>query len=154
MASNSQVLVLDKGAPRRARAWTASVLCVVVPPDGVRRENIVEDVMLCISELVTDALLANSQSATIGLQIGPGIVRLSLTDAAILPASRQPGLNAQLMGWGMVRSLSQECGIDNYNTRRELWAVFRDARVRVVGTAPREGSGNGLFADSVRRAPQ
>lgn len=126
MASNSQALVLGRRAPRRARTWVASVLRVVVPPDGVRRQNIVEHVQLCISELVTDAFLANSTSATVVLEIGPGIVRLSLTDAAMRPASRAPGVNAQLMSWGMVRTLSQDCGIDDLDTGRELWAVFRD----------------------------
>lgn len=53
MSLHSQALVLDSHAPHLARAWAASVLCVVVSPDGVRRENIVEPVQLCTSELVT-----------------------------------------------------------------------------------------------------
>lgn len=100
----------------------------VVPPDGVRRENIAEDVLLCISELVTDAVLANSRSATIRLRIGPGIIRLSVSDdAPRLADSRDPVLYAQLIGWGMVRALSQDSGIENRETGRELWVTFRDA---------------------------
>lgn len=126
---HSHVLVVGKGAPSLARVWAATVLRVVVPPDGIRRENIVEDVMLCMSELVTDALLANSTSATVRLRVAPGMLRLSLTDDAPLPSDpRDPVLNAQLMGWGMVRALSQDCGIENYEAGRELWVVFSDTR--------------------------
>ena len=127
MSLHSQVLVLDRHAPHLGRAWAASVLGVVVPPDGVRRENIVEDIQMCTSELVTDALLANSTRATLALQVGPGFVRLSLADAVTPRASREPGVTAQLMGWGMVRALSQDSGIQTSDgAGRELWAIFRD----------------------------
>lgn len=127
MSVHSQILVVGQGAPRLARAWAARVLSAVVPPDGVRRENVAEDVMLCVSELVTDTLLANSSRATVRLRVDPGIVRLSVTDdAPRLADSRDPVLYAQLIGWGMVRALSQACGIENYDTGRELWVVFRD----------------------------
>jgi hypothetical protein len=127
MSLHSQVLVVGQGAPRVARVWAATVLRAVVPPDGVRRKNVAEDVMLCISELVTDTLLANSKSATVRLRVGPGIIRLSVTDdAPRLADSQDPVLYAQLIGWGMVRALSQGCGIENYDTGRELWVIFRD----------------------------
>ena len=91
MSLHSRVLVVGNGAPRRARIWAATVMREVVPPDGVGRENIAEDVLLCMSELVTDTLLANSRSATLRLRIGPGIIRLSVTDdAPRLANSRDP----------------------------------------------------------------
>ena len=126
VATDHEYLV-GPGAPRRARAWAARVLSAVVPPDGVRRANLAEDVMLCVSELVTDTLLANSSRATVRLRVAPGIVRLSVTDdAPRLADSQDPVLYAQLIGWGMVRALSQACGIENYDTGRELWVIFRD----------------------------
>lgn len=135
MSQHSRVLLLGHGAPRRARIWAGAVLDEVVPPDGVRRENVAEDVMLCVSELVTDALLASSKSATVRLRVAPGIIRLSVTDdAPMLADARDPVLYAQLIGWGMVRALSQGCGIENYDTGRELWVVFRDTRAATVHT--------------------
>jgi hypothetical protein len=126
VASEHEYLV-GQGAPRLARAWAARVLSAVVPPEGVRRANVAEDVMLCVSELVTDTLLANSSRATVRLRVAPGIVRLSVTDdARRLADSQDPVLYAQLIGWGMVRALSQACGIENYDTGRELWVIFRD----------------------------
>jgi hypothetical protein len=135
---HSHDLHLGHGAPRRARIWVATVLRQIVPPEGVRRENIADDLKLCVSELVTDALIANSTSATVQLRIGPGIIRLSVTDdVPRLADSRDPVLYAQLIGWGMVRALSQDCGSENNETGRELWVTFRDtslAAQQVVGS--------------------
>jgi len=126
MRSYSQALACDHRAPRLARAWVAGILQEVTAPDGFWRDDIVHDVVLCASELVTNSLIINSTAMTVRLLIEPGVFRLSLVDdGPILSDSGDSRLRAQAMGFRLIEACSESSGITPAGLDREQWVLFR-----------------------------
>ena len=124
--SRSRLLPCDHSAPRLARAWVHRNLAGVSPPDGFWRDDIVHDMVLCASELVTNSLIANSTVMTMRLLVEPGLFRLSLVDdGPVLTDSEDPRLHAQAMGFWLIEASSESSGITLAGLERELWALFR-----------------------------
>lgn len=123
---HSQALSCDDSAPRRARAWVAELM----RSDGQWEEDILHDVVLCASELVTSALIAHSTTMTVRLFVDDEVVRLSLLDDGVMLDDRDdPALRVQWMGFRLVDAVADRWGIDATETGRELWAELR-ARAR------------------------
>lgn len=118
----SQALSCDDSAPRRARAWVAELM----HSDGRWDDDVLHDVVLCASELVTSALIARSSTMTLRLFIDDQVVRLSLVDDGEMPDDRDDAaLRVQWMGFRLVAAVADRWGIDTTETGRALWAELR-----------------------------
>lgn len=118
----SQRLSCDDSAPRRARAWVADLL----QSTGTCNDDVLHDIVLCASELVTAALIAHSTTMTVRLFIDDQVVRLSLFDDGVMPDDRDdPALRVQWMGFRLVEAVADRWGIEATGTGRELWAELR-----------------------------
>ena len=127
MPQHSHQLICDDSAPRLARAWVRLMLLRVRPPDGFSRGGIVQDVVLCASELVTSSMIANSTAMTLRLSTEPGLFRLSLLDdSPILTNSGDSRLHVQSMSFRLIEASSDASGISPASPGRELWALFRE----------------------------
>lgn len=113
----------DPTAPQRARAWAHEQM--VAAPDAVEISSaLVDDVLLCISELVTNAVRASCGSATLELAINPGRVRVVVTDDGDgLPTPRLPG-PAEPHGRGLmiVSAISESWGVEPRAASKTVWA--------------------------------
>ena len=126
MPLHVQQLASGVGAPRMARAWVKDVLRTVSSPDRFSPNGIVDDLMLCASELVTLSLIAHSTAITLRMLVDPGVIRLSLLDdCAILTDSDDAAFHAQSMGLQVIEASSDSFGITASGQGRELWAQFR-----------------------------
>lgn len=117
------------GAPAAARRWTADCLRrhlgdpPVVP-------DVIEDAVLCISELVTNAVHAGCSTLRVELAFGETAVRVGvLDDAPGEPTLRTPG-GEDLHGRGLrlVEALAQRWGVDVLDRGKLVWAQLGTQR--------------------------
>jgi hypothetical protein len=107
----------------RTRAWTVAQL---EPWLESRSQDRLGGVVLCVSELVTNALNAGSTLITLALQLQDGILRVSLIDdAAGWPTPMRPS-DADPHGRGLIiiAALSRAWGIDRAPSGKEVWAAL------------------------------
>jgi anti-sigma regulatory factor (Ser/Thr protein kinase) len=91
--------------------------------DGIST-GLVDDVVLCISELVTNALQASCDHATVEIAINAGRVRVVVTDNGLgWPTLQQPG-PAESHGRGLmiVSALADTWGVESLNASKTVWA--------------------------------
>lgn len=135
MPYRTQQLSSDNAAPRRARAWVAAVLAEFLTSDDGWPDHMLTDAVLCVSELVTASLIANSTAMTLHIDTGPDAFRLSLVDDC--PVTTDEGdarLRAQLIGFRVIDALADGWGIKPAPGGREVWTEFRS-----------KGPGSGLI---------
>jgi anti-sigma regulatory factor (Ser/Thr protein kinase) len=122
MTSSTQDLACEVSAPARARRWIAERLRAVLPDDPAAG-RLVDDAVLCVSELVTNALQAGCTTATLRLDTGEGSVRLSLSDNA--PGRPQPRASGprDLRGRGLaiIEALARAWGVDPAGSGKVVW---------------------------------
>lgn len=122
----TQQFACDDHAPRLARGWAADIVRGVTPPDGFWLHDLVHDVVLCASELVTNSLINNSTAMTVRISVEPGVLRLSLVDdCPILSDRRDSRFHAQGMGLRLIQAASASSGITPLGVGREQWVLFR-----------------------------
>ena len=125
MPTHRHHLACNDSAPRLARAWVTEHLHDLVTADTRWRANITADAVLCVSELVTDSLIASSTALSLCLAIEPDWFRLSvLDDGPIITDELDPTLRAQQIGFKLIDAIADHWGIDPAPPGRELWAVF------------------------------
>jgi anti-sigma regulatory factor (Ser/Thr protein kinase) len=114
-------LTEDLHAPAHARAWVATRL----PPVA---HDVTEDVLLLVSELVTNAVRHGRPDIVVGLSVRRGLVRVEVRDGGdalpVVPAG-QPSVE-RVTGRGLliVSMTAQDWGIDRVAGRpgKTVWA--------------------------------
>lgn len=111
---------------------------------GWSRDDVSDDITLCVSELATNVTLhSDSPYFEVELEEGPGCVRLAVADAgmgSVDVLARQPEFsdmvledltadNASATGRGMllVSALATEWGIDELPVGKRIWGQFKTA---------------------------
>ncbi|MFB9424323.1 ATP-binding protein [Nonomuraea rubra] len=96
-----------------------------------------EDVLLVVSELVTNALVHGDGPPALRVRAGASRVRIEVGDTGVaLPETREPG---PLSGWGLhvVRLLSTGWGISPGESGKVVWCELA-ARLAPVQPSPSE----------------
>lgn len=122
MTSSTHDLACEVNAPARARRWITERLRAVLPDDSDAR-RLVDDAVLCVSELVTNALQAGCTVVTLRLNTDERSVRLSLIDNA--PGRPEPRISGprDLSGRGLmiIDAISRTWGVDPADSGKEVW---------------------------------
>src|SRR3954453_4137047 len=101
MSSATHDLSPHSGAPSAARRWAADCLRANLG-DRPAAAALVDDAVLCVSELVTNAVRAGSTDLRVELYVDPDTVRVGvLDDAAGWPVLRQDAAH-DLTGRGLM----------------------------------------------------
>ena len=105
-----------------SRAWLRTVLAVALPA-GVRYD-LIDDAVLCASELISNAVEAGCASATLSMCVADGVMRLSvIDDAQGHPLMSEPlATAARGRGLVLVDALSSRWGVDPAAVGKEVWA--------------------------------
>jgi serine/threonine-protein kinase RsbW len=120
-------------ASSEARRATRSVLEEWQVPDAV-----VEDALLVVSELVTNAVRHAGESSTIELEIGQSgsLLRVALSDASTASPSPRSASHVAEGGRGMaiLAALSDRWGIEPHGGGKQVWWEV-DLSTRRLATA-------------------
>ena len=112
----------EVSAPARARRWAAERLQAALPHRAVA-QGLVDDAVLCVSELVTNAVEAGCTSVTLRVDADDESVRVSLVDDA--PGRPEPRASGpqDLRGRGLkiIGALSRAWGVDPVGSGKEVW---------------------------------
>src|SRR5689334_15776558 len=127
MESSTWHLAGGTGAPRRARAWVRETLPTIVTVRHDLAPSVLADAALCVSELVTASLLAQSTTMTLRLLVDHEAVRLSLFDDCVTADQPESVTHAQQLGFRMIDAIVDQWGIDASDGGRELWVALRVA---------------------------
>jgi hypothetical protein len=127
MESSTWHLAGGTGAPRRARAWVRETLPTIVTVKHDLAPSVLADAALCVSELVTASLLAQSTTMTLRLLRDQQAVRLSLFDDCVTADQPESVAHAQQLGFRMIDAIVDRWGIDTSDGGRELWVALRIA---------------------------
>jgi|tagenome__1003787_1003787.scaffolds.fasta_scaffold20452538_1 serine/threonine-protein kinase RsbW len=118
-----QDLRCELSAPQKARRWTAACLRARLGDDA-DAGGLLDDALLCVSELVTNAVAAGCSILTLHLSVDDHVVRVSvLDDAPGLPVPKHPRPHDRSgRGLRMVEALSRRWGVDPAASGKEVWA--------------------------------
>lgn len=123
--SASRHLSCDPTAVATARRWTQLVLedHHVGGP-----EHLVEDTLLCVSELVTNAVCAGCATIRLRLHVEPGCVRVSVhDDAPGTPAKQEPPpSDPHGRGLLIVDAIALDWGVEFAPSARRSGRSWRD----------------------------
>ena len=114
----------DARAPQCARAWCRQQLTVAwIGPDPVTPQ-LLQDVSLVVSELVTNAVRAGCDRLTIRLSVDGHRMRLAvIDDGGGTPVRQQLRIDATSgRGLAIVGALSRDWGVRRLETGKEVWA--------------------------------
>ena len=129
MIAASHSLKCEPAAARDARRWVRAALEPQLPASDQCAE-LVEDIVLCVSELVTDAYRCGCARMRLRCTIGVRCIRLRVADDAggqpeggLLPTPWQ----GQGLGMRLVRTLAQRCTVtaDPHGPGKHVWLEFR-----------------------------
>jgi anti-sigma regulatory factor (Ser/Thr protein kinase) len=113
-------LLADDQAPAQARGVVREVLAAWGLPTGV-----VDDTVLAVSELVTNAVLHARSASTLELELGQtrDWLRFSVADACVVPPLAQLAGGADESGRGMaiLAALSDRWGIEPHARGKRVW---------------------------------
>jgi anti-sigma regulatory factor (Ser/Thr protein kinase) len=112
-------------AAKDARVWLDAFL---------RRSGldgrVVEDAVLVVSELVTNALLHGDGHAVVRASLRGDVIQLSVTDSGDELPAQQPVDVARVGGLGLnvVDQVSAEWGVSPFPGGKTVWAVISEPR--------------------------
>jgi len=115
-------------APQLARRWTAECLRAHLD-DGSAPPTIdalIDDAVLCVSELVTNAVHAGCSDVTLELRVEDHSVRVAVVDDAPgrpTPRAAAPG-DRNGRGLRLIEAVSRRWGVDPAGPRKAVWAEF------------------------------
>lgn len=116
-------------APQRAREWAQHQLTRdAIRPFGIAA-GLVDDVLLCLSELVTNAIQADCDELSVELALEDSQVRVSVLDdgdgwpTLLRPASTDSGGR----GLVIVNALARTWGAEPAGSSKRVWAELRAA---------------------------
>jgi anti-sigma regulatory factor (Ser/Thr protein kinase) len=118
-------LPCDSEAPRVARDWSRIHIAHELTAD--RAAAVVDDAMLVISELVTNAVDAHCHTASLHLRFRDRELRVSVTDDADgIPNLAPPARTAKRgRGLPLVAALASSWGVETLVDGKEVWARIR-----------------------------
>jgi anti-sigma regulatory factor (Ser/Thr protein kinase) len=132
MAPPEHRFVNHPGAPREARAWIANTLRGLLPV-GPRTDELLQDVLIVVSELVTNAVRHGRPDVAgprLRLLAGESAVRVEVRNrgrAFALPTERAALLDESGRGLEVVRHLARAVGVDDEGATVSVWAVLETA---------------------------
>ena len=118
-----QALVQQAAAVAPARRWTYETLCSRLVLDDV-----VEDAVLVVSELVTNAIRAQCSQISVRIAVEPDAVRIGVLDDAEGSPRQQDVTSTSAAGRGLkiVAAVSRQWGVrprhDDGRPGKEVWA--------------------------------
>jgi anti-sigma regulatory factor (Ser/Thr protein kinase) len=115
-------LTCSNAAPSEARRWTVKVLERGLP-DVVAATALVGDAVLCVSELVTNAVRAGCGQVTLRIEHEPDEVQLAIADDAPGSPVLTPAATDSLRGRGLaiIAALAADWGVRNASPGKEVW---------------------------------
>ena len=125
MTSATHDLSCHTGAPSAARRWAADCLRAHLG-DRPSAPALVDDAVLCVSELVTNAVHAGCQDLRVELHFGRDTLRVGvLDDAPGWPVARRAGTEDYSgRGLTLVEAVSRQWGVDDVESGKIVWAEF------------------------------
>jgi anti-sigma regulatory factor (Ser/Thr protein kinase) len=117
----------DTSQVARARRWVHEELAQRLPTQAPR--DVLEDAVLVVSELLTNAIRAGCDLVTVGLALESHCVRLGVSDDAPgYPMLRAAGTSDNAgRGLPIVSTLAQDWGVEQADPgdyRKVVWAVI------------------------------
>jgi hypothetical protein len=112
--------------PQRVRSWLRSKLAVVLD-DSPGATGLVDDALLCTTELVTNALQAECTTATVRYALTEAVLRLTVhDDARGLPHLRTPTpTDTSGRGLLLVSAIAHQSGVTQTSSGKEVWAEIQ-----------------------------
>ncbi len=91
-----------------------------------RPESLVDDTLLCVSELVTNAVRAGCVAIRLRVLVEPASVRVSVhDDAPGMPVKQDPPpWEAHGRGLLIVDAVAHDWGIEHATIGKEVWALL------------------------------
>jgi anti-sigma regulatory factor (Ser/Thr protein kinase) len=113
----------DHTVPTTARAWARETTLSMLPAAS-KTTDVVDDVEIIVSELVTNAVLARCTTLRVCLDLAGGCVRVEVGDDAggwptVLDASPA---DAHGRGLAIVAALATHWGVRDDDTGKVVWA--------------------------------
>ena len=128
MTSATHDLSCHTGAPSAARRWTADCLRSHLDkrPTSLTFPDLIDDAVLCVSELVTNAVHAGCTELRIELSFLEERLRIGVVDDAPgRPAPRTAGPDDHNgRGLALVEAMSRRWGFDFVDRGKVVWAEF------------------------------
>ena len=114
----------DFRAPGWARTWCHERLAVALQGRGGVDAQLLEDVSMVVSELVTNAVRTGCAELTVQLFVEDDRIRLAvIDDGGGLPVQQHPRVDATHgRGLAIVGALSRDWGVRPLDTGKEVWA--------------------------------
>lgn len=86
-------------------------------------EDVVDTVLLLLSEVVSNAILHARTELEVGLAVRSGVVRVEVVDGAAMPIHRRPSGPDDQSGRGssLIETLSEAWGTDRMTTGKRVW---------------------------------
>jgi anti-sigma regulatory factor (Ser/Thr protein kinase) len=119
-------LPADATAPHVARARVAAALTTTL--SGADGHRVLDDAVLVVSELVTNAVRAGSDTVTVSASLHHGKLELEVTDGAFgWPLWRQASDISSIDGRGLivVKAVAAAWGVISVPTGKSVWAMLR-----------------------------
>jgi anti-sigma regulatory factor (Ser/Thr protein kinase) len=113
----------DEAAPGEARAWVRHALADAV--GGYRiGEAVLDDALLIVSELVTNAVRSGCRKARLSCELDPPRLTVAVTDdGAGWPELKRPTpLETNGRGLWIVTHLAAQSGVDTADGGKRVWA--------------------------------
>jgi len=125
MTSSTHDLSCHTGAPSAARRWTADCLRAHLG-DRPPVPDLIDDAVLCVSELVTNAVHAGCTNLRVELSFRDDGVRVGVVDDAPgRPALRSAAAGDRSgRGLKLVEAVSRRWGVDLLERGKLVWAEF------------------------------
>jgi anti-sigma regulatory factor (Ser/Thr protein kinase) len=110
-------------AATRARAWCREHLSGVLGARPVRAD-LIDDAVLVVSELVTNAVQAGAERTVLTVRVDDEAVTVAATDdIEALPQPRQPNLSdTRGRGLQIVSALCSDWGVTPWGVGKTVWA--------------------------------
>jgi anti-sigma regulatory factor (Ser/Thr protein kinase) len=126
MTSATHDLSCHIGAPSAARRWTADCLRAHLGETFADFPDLIDDAVLCVSELVTNAVHAGCTMLQVELSFLEARLRIGVVDDAPgRPAARQAGIGDHSgRGLALVEAVSRRWGVDPVDRGKIVWAEF------------------------------
>jgi anti-sigma regulatory factor (Ser/Thr protein kinase) len=113
----------DHTVPSMARTWTRATVLSMLPRVETT-DDVVDDVEIVVSELVTNAVLASCAALHLALDVSAGRVHIEVSDdAAGWPIQQETSLtDAHGRGLAIVAALSSSWGVRERSAGKVVWA--------------------------------
>ena len=139
--SRTRRFILDggHGVVGRCRDLARQVLDEWFVPSGAEERVMVDDVLLLVSEVVTNSCTHGGVPYELRIDRGPGRVRVQVSDTSpVRPRPRGPHRPARATGHGLylLERLSDEWGWARHGDGKAVWFAVAVPR----GAVPREAS--------------